>query len=82
MAASAAAPTSRRRSRLGAKCVLIGRPTLYGTAVAGETRRDARTQRAAGSELLYTLATLGVPKIVGAVARHHPRAASGGARIA
>ena len=47
---------------LGAKCVLIGRPTLYGTAVAGElgaTHVLDNLKR----EFLYTLATLGVPKV-------------------
>jgi isopentenyl diphosphate isomerase/L-lactate dehydrogenase-like FMN-dependent dehydrogenase len=47
---------------LGAKCVLIGRPTLYGTAVAGE-RGATHVLNTLKRELLYTLATLGVPKI-------------------
>jgi (S)-mandelate dehydrogenase len=47
---------------LGAKCVLIGRPTLYGTAVAGEIGAT-HVLNNLKKELLYTLATLGVPKI-------------------
>ena len=47
---------------LGAKCVLIGRPTLYGTAVAGELGAT-HVLNALRREFLYTLATLGVPKV-------------------
>jgi isopentenyl diphosphate isomerase/L-lactate dehydrogenase-like FMN-dependent dehydrogenase len=47
---------------LGAKLVLIGRPTLYGTAVAGEMGAN-HVLNNLKKELLYTLATLGVPKI-------------------
>jgi isopentenyl diphosphate isomerase/L-lactate dehydrogenase-like FMN-dependent dehydrogenase len=47
---------------LGAKCVLIGRPTLYGTAVAGEMGAT-HVLNTLKRELLYTLATLGVPRI-------------------
>jgi isopentenyl diphosphate isomerase/L-lactate dehydrogenase-like FMN-dependent dehydrogenase len=47
---------------LGAKCVLIGRPTLYGTAAAGEMGAT-HVLNNIKKELLYTLATLGVPKI-------------------
>src|SRR5215210_1137111 len=47
---------------LGAKCVLIGRPTLYGTAVAGEIGAT-HVLNNLKKELLYTLATLGVPKV-------------------
>jgi (S)-mandelate dehydrogenase len=47
---------------LGAKCVLIGRPTLYGTAVAGELGAT-HVLNALKREFLYTLATLGVPKV-------------------
>jgi isopentenyl diphosphate isomerase/L-lactate dehydrogenase-like FMN-dependent dehydrogenase len=42
--------------------VLIGRPTLYGTAVAGEMGAN-HVLNNLKKELLYTLATLGVPKI-------------------
>jgi isopentenyl diphosphate isomerase/L-lactate dehydrogenase-like FMN-dependent dehydrogenase len=42
--------------------VLIGRPTLYGTAVAGEIGAT-HVLNNLKKELLYTLATLGVPKI-------------------
>jgi isopentenyl diphosphate isomerase/L-lactate dehydrogenase-like FMN-dependent dehydrogenase len=47
---------------LGAKCVLIGRPTLYGTAVAGEIGATHVLDNLK-KEFLYTLATLGVPKV-------------------
>lgn len=47
---------------LGAKCVLIGRPTLYGTAVAGELGAT-HVLNNLRKEFLYTLATLGVPKV-------------------
>jgi len=47
---------------LGAKCVLIGRPTLYGTAVAGELGAT-HVLNNLKREFLYTLATLGVPKV-------------------
>jgi len=47
---------------LGARMVLIGRPTLYGTAVAGEIGATHVLDNFR-KELLYTLATLGVPKI-------------------
>jgi isopentenyl diphosphate isomerase/L-lactate dehydrogenase-like FMN-dependent dehydrogenase len=47
---------------LGAKCVLIGRPTLYGTAVAGELGATHVLDNLK-KEFLYTLATLGVPSV-------------------
>ena len=47
---------------LGAKCVLIGRPTLYGAAVAGQIGA-AHVLDNLKKEFLYTLATLGVPKV-------------------
>ncbi len=47
---------------LGARMVLIGRPTLYGTAVAGEMGAT-HVLNNLKKELLYTLATLGVPRI-------------------
>jgi isopentenyl diphosphate isomerase/L-lactate dehydrogenase-like FMN-dependent dehydrogenase len=47
---------------LGARMVLVGRPTLYGTAVAGEMGAT-HVLNNLKKELLYTLATLGVPRI-------------------
>jgi len=49
---------------LGARAVLVGRPTLYGTAVAG---RDGAAHVLAilREELLYTMAMLGRPTVAG-----------------
>jgi len=47
---------------LGAKCVLVGRATLYGTAVAGELGA-AHVLDCLKREFLYALATLGCPAV-------------------
>ncbi len=47
---------------LGAKCVLVGRATLYGTAVAGEMGASYVLD-ALKREFLYALATLGCPDV-------------------
>ena len=47
---------------LGAKAVLVGRATLYGTAVAGQAGAE-HVLSILERELLYTMAMLGCPRI-------------------
>lgn len=66
---------------LGAKCVLVGRATLYGTAVAGELGASyvLTTLR---REFLYTLATPGLSECRQTRPQHPARAALVGAEPA
>lgn len=54
---------------LGAKAVMIGRPTLYGTAAAGEMGA-ARAIDILRSEIDRTLAIVGCPEIAGLRREH------------